>query len=66
MEAKFTPRVKDVIGYSREEAVKLGNEFITVEHIFLGIIREGGDTAFQLLKSFNFDLISFLILNLLS
>ena len=56
MEAKFTPRVKDVIGYSREEAVKLGNEFITVEHILLGIIREGGDTAFQLLKSFNLDL----------
>jgi ATP-dependent Clp protease ATP-binding subunit ClpC len=56
MEAKFSPRVKDVIGYSREEAVKLGNEFITVEHILLGLIREGDDTAFQLLKSFNLDL----------
>ena len=56
MEAKFSPRVKDVIGYSREEAVKLGNEFITVEHILLGLIREGDDTVFQLLKSFNLDL----------
>lgn len=56
MEAKFSPRVKDVIGYSREEALRLGNDFIGVEHLLLGIIREGDGTAIQLLKEFNIDL----------
>jgi ATP-dependent Clp protease ATP-binding subunit ClpC len=56
MEAKFSPRVKDVIGFSREEAVKLGNEFISVEHVLLGIIRQGNGTACKLLFSFNLDL----------
>ncbi|HLV52592.1 MAG TPA: Clp protease N-terminal domain-containing protein, partial [Cryomorphaceae bacterium] len=41
MEAKFSPRVKDVISFSREEALRLGHEFIGVEHLLLGIIREG-------------------------
>jgi len=56
MEAKFSPRVKDVIGFSREEAVKLGNEFIAVEHVLLGIIRQGNGTACKVLSSFNLDL----------
>ena len=56
MEAKFSPRVKDVISYSREEALRLGNDFISVEHILLGIIREGEGSAIRLLSSFNLDL----------
>ena len=56
MEAKFSPRVKDVISYSREEALRLGNDFISVEHILLGIIREGEGSAIRLLNSFNLDL----------
>ncbi len=56
MEAKFSPRVKDVIGYSREEALRLGNDYIGVEHLLLGIIREGDGTAIRLLKEFNIDL----------
>ena len=56
MEAKFSPRVKDVIGYSREEALRLGNDFISVEHILLGIIREGEGSAIRLLHSFHLDL----------
>ena len=55
MEAKFSPRVKDVISYSREEALRLGNDFISVEHILLGIIREGEGSAIRLLASFNLD-----------
>jgi len=51
MEAKFSPRVKDVISYSREEALRLGHDFIGVEHLLLGIIREGEGTAVQLMKS---------------
>ena len=56
MEAKFSPRVKDVITFSREEAIKLGNDFIGVEHVLLGIIRQGDGTACRLLNSFNLDL----------
>ena len=56
MEAKFSPRVKDVICYSREEAIRLGNEFIAVEDVLLGIIRQRDSTACKLLYSFNLDL----------
>jgi len=34
MEAKFSQRVKDVLSYSREEAIRLGNDYIGVEHFF--------------------------------
>lgn len=56
MEAKFSPRVKDVISFSREEAMRLGNDFIGVEHLLLGIIREGDGTAIRLLNEFHLDL----------
>lgn len=56
MEAKFSPRVKDVISYSREESLRLGNDFIGVEHLLLGIIREGDGTAIKLLNEFHLDL----------
>lgn len=56
MEAKFSPRVKDVISYSREEALRLGNDFIGVEHLLMGIIREGDGTAIKMLQEFKLDL----------
>ncbi|MEO6903093.1 MAG: ATP-dependent Clp protease ATP-binding subunit [Bacteroidia bacterium] len=56
MEAKFSPRVKDVITYSREEALRLGHDYIGTEHLLLGIIREGEGTAVRLLKLLNVDL----------
>jgi ATP-dependent Clp protease ATP-binding subunit ClpC len=56
MEAKFSPRVKDVINFSREEALRLGNDFIGVEHLLLGIIREGDGMAIKLLNEFHLDL----------
>ncbi len=56
MEAKFSPRVKDVITFSREEALRLGHDYIGTEHLLLGIIREGEGTAIQLLKALNVDL----------
>jgi ATP-dependent Clp protease ATP-binding subunit ClpC len=56
MEAKFSQRVKDVISYSREEALRLGNEFIGVEHLLLGILRDGEGTAIKLLNEFHLDL----------
>jgi ATP-dependent Clp protease ATP-binding subunit ClpC len=56
MEAKFSQRVKDVISFSREEALRLGNDFIGVEHLLLGLIREGDGKAIQVLNEFHLDL----------
>jgi ATP-dependent Clp protease ATP-binding subunit ClpC len=56
MEAKFSPRVKDVITYSREEALRLGHDYIGVEHLFLGILREGEGNAIKILKAININL----------
>ena len=50
MEAKFSQRVKDVLAYSREEALRLGNDYIGVEHLLLGILREGEGLAIQILQ----------------
>lgn len=56
MEAKFSPRVKDVITYSREEALRNGNDYIGIEHLLLGIIREGEGLAVQILSQLGVDL----------
>ena len=55
MDAKFSPRVKDVISYSREEALRLGHDYIGVEHLLLGIIREGEGLAMKIIKSSGID-----------
>jgi ATP-dependent Clp protease ATP-binding subunit ClpC len=55
MEAKFSPRVKEVIQYSREEAIRLGHDYIGCEHLLLGIIREGEGKAFQTLVILDVD-----------
>jgi ATP-dependent Clp protease ATP-binding subunit ClpC len=55
MEAKFSPRVKDVISYSREEAIRLGHDYIGTEHLLLGLIREGDGKALKTLKAMDVD-----------
>ncbi|WP_345031067.1 ATP-dependent Clp protease ATP-binding subunit [Ravibacter arvi] len=50
MEVKFSNRVKEVISMSREEAMRLGHDYIGAEHLLLGIIREGEGVAIALLK----------------
>ncbi|MBA3647606.1 MAG: ATP-dependent Clp protease ATP-binding subunit [Chitinophagales bacterium] len=57
MEAKFSPKVKEVITYSREEALRLGHDFIGTEHLLLGLIREGEGLAIKVLKSMDVDII---------
>ncbi|MFT4545629.1 MAG: ATP-dependent Clp protease ATP-binding subunit ClpC, partial [Bacteroidia bacterium] len=56
MDAKFSPRVKDVISFSREEALRLGHEYIGTEHLLLGIIREGEGTAVKILSNLGVDM----------
>jgi len=58
MEAKFSPRVKDVISYSREEALRLRHDYIGTEHLLLGLIREGDGVAIKILKNLNIDISS--------
>ena len=55
MEAKFSPRVKEVISFSREEALRLGHDYIGVEHLFLGLLREGEGKAIKILTSLKID-----------
>ncbi|MBB1645666.1 MULTISPECIES: ATP-dependent Clp protease ATP-binding subunit [Sphingobacterium] len=55
MEAKFSPRVKDVISYSREEALRLRHDYIGTEHLLLGLIREGDGMAIKILKNIGID-----------
>ena len=55
MEAKFSPRVKDVISYSREEAIRLKHDYIGTEHLLLGLIREGDGMAIKILKNAGID-----------
>ncbi|HRI47355.1 MAG TPA: ATP-dependent Clp protease ATP-binding subunit [Ignavibacteriaceae bacterium] len=56
MESNFSDRLQDVIRLSREEALRLGNDYIGTEHLLLGIIREGQGVAVRLLKNLDADL----------
>jgi ATP-dependent Clp protease ATP-binding subunit ClpC len=56
MDNNFSAQVKEIISYSREEALRLGNDFIGTEHLLLGLIRDGENTAIKVLKHFNVDL----------
>jgi len=56
MDSQFSPRIKDVLSYSREEAIRLGNESIGLEHIFLGILRDGEGIAIEILTNLGINL----------
>jgi ATP-dependent Clp protease ATP-binding subunit ClpC len=56
MDNNFSAQVKEIISYSREEALRLGNDFIGTEHLVLGMIRDGENTAIKILRSLNIDL----------
>ncbi len=49
MEAKFSNKVKEVIALAREEALRLGHDYIGTEHLMLGIIRDGEGPGIDLL-----------------
>ncbi|NOY36716.1 MAG: ATP-dependent Clp protease ATP-binding subunit [Chlorobi bacterium] len=56
MDARFSQRIKDVLTFSKEEAIRLGNAYIGTEHLFLGILREGEGLAVDILLSLGADL----------
>ncbi|WP_053978082.1 ATP-dependent Clp protease ATP-binding subunit [Mangrovimonas xylaniphaga] len=56
MDDNFSPRVKDVIAYSKEEALRLGHDFIGTEHLMLGLLRDGSGKAIDILSALDIDL----------
>ncbi|PIY07461.1 MAG: Clp protease ClpC [Bacteroidetes bacterium CG_4_10_14_3_um_filter_31_20] len=56
MDSKYSQRINDVLNYSREEAVRLGNEVVGTEHLFLGLLREGEGIAIDILISLGVNL----------
>ena len=56
MDDNFSPRVKDVITYSKEEALRLGHDFIGTEHLMLGLLRDGNGKAISILRNLEIDL----------
>jgi len=57
MDSKYSQKIKDVLTYSREEAIRLGNSSISPEHLFLGILRDGESIAIDVLNSLGLDLV---------
>ncbi|HOI30046.1 MAG TPA: ATP-dependent Clp protease ATP-binding subunit [Melioribacteraceae bacterium] len=57
MEGNFSERVQEVIRLSREEALRLGHDYIGTEHLLLGIIREGQGVAVKILRNLEVDLV---------
>ena len=56
MDDNFSPRVKDVIAFSKEEALRLGHDFIGTEHLMLGLLRDGDGKAINILNALEIDL----------
>ena len=56
MNNQFTPRVSDIITYSKEEAIRLRNSYIGPEHLLLGLLREGEGKAIEVLFNLQIDL----------
>ena len=59
MDQKFSARVQDIMQHSREEAVKMGNAYIGLEHIFLGIVDDNDSNAVQILRNLELDIEAF-------
>ncbi|MCI6212659.1 ATP-dependent Clp protease ATP-binding subunit [Bacteroides heparinolyticus] len=56
MNSQFSQRVSDIIAYSKEEANRLRNRYIGPEHILLGMLRDGGGKAIEILIRLDVDL----------
>jgi ATP-dependent Clp protease ATP-binding subunit ClpC len=55
MKTEFSNRMKEVFNYVREEVLRLGDESVGIEHLFLGILREGEGTAIRVLQELRVD-----------
>lgn len=55
MNKKFSPEVKKIISVSRDEAIRLGHDYIGTEHLLLGIIQDTSSLASKVLQSLEVD-----------
>ena len=56
MDAKFSPRVRAILSLSHQEAQRLGNPYVGLEHLFLGMLKEGGSSAIKILENLNLNI----------
>lgn len=56
MDTNFSPKIKEIINYSKEEALRLKNDFLGTEHLLLGVLRDGDSKATQVMESLDVDL----------
>ena len=56
MDAKFSPRVRAILSLSHQEAQRLGNAYVGLEHLFLGMLKEGGSNAICILENLNLNI----------
>ena len=56
MDAKFSPRVRAILSLSHQEAQRLGNAYVGLEHLFLGMLKEGGSSAIRILENLNLNI----------
>ena len=56
MNNQFSQRVSNILLYSKEEAYRLKNKEILPEHLMLGMIRDGGGTAIEILRHLDVDM----------
>jgi ATP-dependent Clp protease ATP-binding subunit ClpC len=56
MDDNFSPRLREVISFSKDEALRLGHDFIGTEHLVLGLLREGNGKAVEIIRSLGVDL----------
>ncbi len=56
MDRKFSPKVKKIIQLSRDEAIRLGHDYIGTEHLLLGMIVDGNNLALRVLNSLEVDI----------
>lgn len=57
MDSRFSQKVRDILTYSKEEAIRLGNSHISPEHLFLGLLRDGEGYAIDMLVKQGVDLV---------
>jgi ATP-dependent Clp protease ATP-binding subunit ClpC len=56
MNNKFSIRVQQVIQHAREEALRLGNDYIDTEHLLLGLLRLSEGLAISIIKNLGCEL----------
>ena len=55
MNRKFSPKVKKIISLSRNEALRLGHDYIGTEHLLLGMLQDNDNLAVRVLDAMDVD-----------